>query len=121
MSKSFYMGGAWARNERMIRQRENRYSEYNESDQVEQKVGSKSRMRARQSVLGLDSKDFHYKGDPVVILKEEPIEGGEGVRLYFERISSSQDSSAGTYAIEARKSSDGRHVFGGGARRIKSF
>lgn len=110
MSKAFYMGGAWARNEQMLRRTENRYSEYEP-----EKVGGKR----KQEVLGLDSKDFHYAGDPVNILKEEPIENGEGVRVYFERIS--DDRSAGTYAIEARKTRDGQLVFGGGARVIRSY
>lgn len=120
MAKQFFMGGAWARNEVMLRQRENRYEDYVGEEQQDQHSGNRSRKRIQKSVLGLDSRDFHYKGDAVNILHEEPQPGGD-VRLYFERISHSQDASAGTYYIDARKTADGRLEFGGEATRTRSY
>lgn len=119
-SKSFYMSGAWEQHERRWRTEENRYSEYEGAEQETRTAGGRSRKAVKASVTGFDSTEVHYKGDPVVILKEEPVGNGDDVKVYFERYS--QDGRPiGTYASTWRKDGRGKIVSAGGARRIFSF
>lgn len=114
MSKSFYMGGAWAKHELRWRQNENRYEAYEG-----QEPGANGRIKA--SVAAFDSADFHYQGDAINILKEEPVGDGSDVEVTFQRWSDDGKTSRGTYKTTLRKTGPGRIETTGRARRIYSF
>lgn len=119
MGKSFYMGGAWAEHELRWRREENRYEDYESVPQEEQVVAGKRRMRSTASVAGFDSKDFHFRGDPVNILRERPLAGGD-VEVVFERRDAGTGECRGSYVATMRKTADGR-IESAGARRTFSL
>jgi hypothetical protein len=119
MGKSFYMGGAWAAHELRWREEENRYEDYEGLPQVERSAGGRTRRATAASVAGFDSRDFHYKGDPVNILRETPLPGGD-VAVTFERRDAGTGQCRGSYVTTLRKTADGR-IETAGTRRTFSL
>ena len=78
----------------------------------------------KDAALGFDSDAYHYAGDRVVILNEEPeVKGGKAtgdVLLHFQRIDD-QGRSLGTYEQRWAKDGEGRHRSTGKARRYFSM
>src|SRR5665213_2438889 len=76
------------------------------------------------SALGFDSDSYHYAGDRIVKLREEPeIKGGKAtgdIDFYFQRFDG-QGKSLGTFKQHWNKDGEGRHRSEGKARKIWSF
>ena len=111
------MSDAWAKNERMIQQRDYEEDHYEGHEKAPRKVlraGDKTMEVWEDAALGLDGSEFHMGGDMVTNIKEERLDGGD-VAVYWQK------ADGGTYRQVWRKVGDGRHTPAGRPKRYYSF
>src|SRR5690242_642601 len=106
MTKYFFMGDAWQRNEQRARRME--YEEGGKQVDWEKRPmrtlidgAGKPHEFKEDAALGFDGQDIHVAGDRVSVLKEECLPGGD-IMLYL------QNENGGTYAQRWAKVGTGR-------------
>lgn len=118
MTKYFFMGDAWQKNEQRARR-----LEYEEGKQVgwernPMRTLHDGRGEAHEfkedAALGFDGQDIHVGGERVSVLKEECLPGGD-INLYL------QNENGGTYVQRWAKVGTGRHRSAEKPRRIFTF
>ena len=111
MPKYWAFGGAWEKNERMVRQRGVEREGAMDMPEVEVEVNGKRMKKRPDSALGFESGVIVYKGDEMhTVLGEVPTENG--VDLY------TQGERGGTYVTHFEKTREGRLEKSSRARRI---
>ena len=150
MGKSFFMSGfrdksgdsgkdGWVDTEIQMRQEGGRNSGADQIPLVERPIMDprtgeqalhpltgkpRTRMVRPDSALGFDSTEYHYAGDRIVKLREEPeVKGGKAtgdIDFYFQRFDD-QGRSLGTYEQAWEKEREGRMRSAGKARKYYSF
>lgn len=74
-------------------------------------VNTKQRLRKRNSSIGLESQDVHFKGDRVVITREEVDPSSGDINMYFDRYSDS-GRRTGSYVVPWFRVGEDRHAKG---------
>lgn len=73
----------------------------------------KSRLRKKDSALGLDSQTFHHGGEEVNILAEIPefVGGRPTGDIIVQYVARGTDDRPKTYEMRAHKTGEGQHTF----------